>query len=100
MNKKHIQWTCGHNDREEDEAKMGFIFQINEHGFGTQLHEEKGQKKGPNHIDYLPLSSSLHLYNPLPILHSFSIGFFSPTCDSHVQFHVTLLLKLGLDRCL
>jgi hypothetical protein len=25
--------------------KWGFIFQINEHGFGTRLHEEKGQKK-------------------------------------------------------
>jgi hypothetical protein len=41
----------GHDDREEDEAKMGFIFQINEHGFGTQLHKEKGQNKGPNLID-------------------------------------------------
>jgi hypothetical protein len=51
----------GHDDREEDEAKMGFIFQINEHGFGTQLHKEKGQNKGPNLIDYLPLSSSLPL---------------------------------------
>lgn len=36
----------GHDDREEDETKMGFIFQINEHGFGTQLHEENGQKEG------------------------------------------------------
>ena len=24
--------------------KMGFIFQINEYGFGTQLHQEKRQK--------------------------------------------------------
>lgn len=39
-------------EEEEEEAKMGFIFQINEHGFGTQLHEEKGQKGGPNNIDY------------------------------------------------
>lgn len=55
----------GHDDSEEDEAKMGFIFQINEHGFRTQLHEEKRQKKGPNLIDYLPLSSSIFitLYN-------------------------------------
>lgn len=30
---------------EEDEAKMGFIFQINEYGFGTQLHQEKRQKE-------------------------------------------------------
>ena len=41
----------GHDDREEDEAKIGFIFQINEHGVSTRLHEEKGQNKGPNHID-------------------------------------------------
>ena len=42
-----------HDGEEEEEAdKMGFIFQINEHGFGTQLHEEKGQKGGPNNIDY------------------------------------------------
>ncbi|KAK7340125.1 hypothetical protein VNO77_20819 [Canavalia gladiata] len=42
--------------------KWGFIFQINEHGFGTQLHEEKGQKKGPNHIDYLPPPYPHYLY--------------------------------------
>lgn len=55
----------GHDDSEEDEAKMGFIFQINEHGFRTQLHEEKRQKKGPNLIDYLPpFIFNLHyLYN-------------------------------------
>lgn len=56
----------GHDDREEDGAKMGFIFQINEHGFGTQLHEEKGQKKGPNHIDYLPLPYPHYLYRASP----------------------------------
>lgn len=57
----------GHDDEEEDEAKMGFIFQINEHGFGTQLHEEKGQNKGPNHIDYLTLPYP-HYLNPTLIL--------------------------------
>jgi len=82
----------GHDDGEEDEAKMGFIFQINEHGFGTQLHEEKGQNKGPNHIDYLTL--------PFLIQHSFYLGSFYQTCDSHVPPHVTLLLELDLDWCL
>ncbi|PON35224.1 hypothetical protein PanWU01x14_338210 [Parasponia andersonii] len=47
-------------EEEEEEAKMEFIFQINEHGFGTQLHEEKGQKGGPNNID-----SSLSSFIPL-----------------------------------
>ena len=62
----------GHDDIEEDEAKMGFIFQINEHGFGTQLHEEKGQKKGPNHIDYF----TLHLHYLLLFL-QYSLIFYS-----------------------
>lgn len=60
------RWQGGHDDREEDEAKMGFIFQINEHGFGTQLHEEKGQNKGPNHIDYLPSPYPHYLYRTSP----------------------------------
>lgn len=40
------EWTCeGDDGEEEDEAKMGFIFKINEHVYATQLHEEKGQKR-------------------------------------------------------
>lgn len=42
---KTIQWMWeghrgDHDEREEGEAKMSFIFQINEYGFGTQLHQE------------------------------------------------------------
>lgn len=53
----------GHDDREEDETKMGFIFQINEMSMALVLNYMKkmDKKKGPNHIDYLPPSSSLPL---------------------------------------
>ena len=86
MNKKHIQWTCGHNDREEDEAKMGFIFQINEYGFGTQLHEEKGQRRDLTTLTTTPF---ILITCTLAILHSFSVDFLLSTCDS--SFEVGLI---------
>jgi hypothetical protein len=53
--------------------KWGFIFQINEYGFGTQLHEEKGQNK-----DLTTLTTHSKSSCPLPFLpipYSFSLGF-------------------------
>lgn len=76
----------GHNDREEEEeAKVGFIFQINnQHGFGTQLLEEKGQRRDLT-TSTTTLSSSLPVPS-LPIL-IFSTGFFLSTCNFHGQVH-------------
>ena len=36
----------GHDDREEDEAKMGFIFQINEACLWYSITRRKGTKEG------------------------------------------------------
>lgn len=87
--------------------KWRFIFQINEHGSGTQLHEEKGQNKDLTALTTHPNSSSSYPFTFLPVSsYSFSLGFllwptphWMPTCDLLVNFHmIFLLFKLGLGR--